>query len=158
MLITEALDSFSSASGQLADYLAKVPAKYSKTNKLRIESLTRLAYLLYVINEKDLAGQITEPLSRIPFENNYDYWVWIEAALVLNGTLAKEQGNTAVYEQALTRVLEALSSGNELQITVKRNTHERFIKGETLSLEKIQDAAEEKDFVTEGNQRITYLI
>lgn len=158
MQITEALDSLSAASGPLADRVSKVAAKYNKTQKSRIESLTRLAYLLYVINENDLAEQLTAPLSKIPFENNYDYWVWIEASLVLNGTLARARGDEPVYADALARVLAALNTGNELQVTVKRNTHERFVRGETLSLDKIQDAENEGDFATEGNQRVTYLM
>lgn len=132
MNASEALDLFSNVDNTLAQQLEKLPAKQKKTAKGILECSVKLAYVLFVTGDKEKVSQLVDPISNIPFANSYDYWTWIEAALVLKGKLALAEGDREQYETALQSAVAALNSGTELQINVKANVHKRFMNGQTL--------------------------
>ncbi|NWB85932.1 MULTISPECIES: DUF6707 family protein [Pseudomonas] len=158
MKLTDVLEILSQGDSPVATYLEKIPSKFTKSSKLRLEAFSKLAYVLYVTKEKEQAKFIVDRLAEVPFENNYDYWEWVESALVLKGLLAKESNETSAYDSALASVLEAMNSGSELQVKVKLSVHNRFLEGETLDDEKIRFYADKGDAIAECNERIILLI
>lgn len=145
---------FSGADDVLAQYIEKLPARQKKTAKSFLESVVKLAYVLFATGDVERAGQVANAVSEIPFSNSYDYWTWIEAALVLKGKLALEAGSTNVYEAARQSAAAALESGTELQITVKANVQKRFMEGQTLD----NGFDQEEDVVDEFDMRIVYIM
>ncbi|MEB1548917.1 DUF6707 family protein [Xanthomonas campestris pv. campestris] len=145
MNASEALDLFSTVDASLAQHLEGLPAKRKRTSKGLLESVVKLAYVLFAMGDTGSASQLVEPISRIPFANSYDYWTWVEAALVLKGTLALAQGRHEDAAMARQAAVAALSSGNDLQVTVKANVHKRFMDGDTLDtgFENAENAADE---------------
>ncbi|WP_338522071.1 DUF6707 family protein [Pseudomonas batumici] len=156
--LSDILDILSQGGSPVATYLEKIPSKFTKSSKLRLEAFSKLAYVLYITKEKELAKFIVSRLAEVPFENNYDYWEWVESALVLKGLLAKESNETSAYDSAQASILEALNSGNELQLKVKLSVHKRFLEGETLDDEKIRFYANKGDAIAECNERIILLM
>lgn len=154
MNTTEALALFPASDESLSRHIDTLPAKHKKTAKAVLEATVKLAYVLYALDEKQQASIIADSVAKIPFANSYDYWTWIEAALVLQGTLAVEQGEDESYQSALASATAALTSGTELQINVKANVHRRFLEGQTLNAQFDQ----EDDVVYEFDMRIVYLM
>lgn len=116
----------------LAEHFDSLPKKCRKSAKSLIEASVRVAYILFSTGDYQRARSIVDSLSDLPFSNSYDHWTWVEAALVLQGHIAKEAGEDAVYEQALDAVGLALQAGTELQVNVKNNVHRRFLEGQML--------------------------
>ena len=151
---SEALDLFSNVDDTLAQHLNKLPAKQKRTAKGVLESSVKLAYVLFSSGDTQKTSQLVEPISQIPFANSYDYWTWIEAALVMKGKLALAKDNKEEYETALQTAVAALNSGTELQINVKANVHKRFMDGQTLDT-----GFEEEDNITdEFEMRLIYIM
>lgn len=138
----------------LVDFFEKIPKKNKKTEKKFIESSVRLAYVLFFSGEQEAAKQIVARISKIPFVNSYDYWVWIEAALVLKGVIAEKEGDVSSYESSLDTVSQALKSGSEVQVSVKANVHKRFLEGQTLDI----SFYEENNPVDAFEMRIEYVM
>lgn len=138
----------------LVDYFEKIPKKNKKTEKKFIESSVRLAYVLFFSGEQEAAKQIVARISKIPFASSYDYWVWIEAALVLKGVIAEKEGDVSSYESSLDTVSQALKSGSEVQVSVKANVHKRFLEGQTLDI----SFYEENNPVDAFEMRIEYVM
>lgn len=154
MNASDALTLISSADYVLSKHIEKLPAKQKKTAKSVLESAVKLAYVLYLTGDTRSALQIVEAVSEIPFANSYDYWTWVEAALILNGKIAAVSGDNQRCQAALETALAALNTGTDLQITVKTNVHKRFLEGQTLD----PDFEEEKDVVCEFEMRIIYIM
>jgi len=138
----------------LVDFFEKIPKKNKKTEKKFIESSVRLAYVLFFSGEQEAAKQIVARISKIPFVNSYDYWVWIEAALVLKGVIAEKEGDVSSYESSLDTVSQALKSGSEVQVSVKANVHKRFLEGQMLDI----SFYEENNPVDAFEMRIEYVM
>lgn len=145
---------------ELQSYIEQIPAKYKKTQKAYLTALVKLSYLLY-INQSEQKPQIKsllDELSRIPFEENYDYWTWVEHALILQARIAREEGQQEVYDQAMHLIEEALHTGEEAVVKIKRNVQDRFVKGETLNTQTIDAAIGQKKPSIECEQRILYVM
>lgn len=145
---------------ELQSYIEQIPAKYKKTQKAYLTALVKLSYLLY-INQSEQKPQIKsllDELSRIPFEENYDYWTWVEHALVLQARIAREKEQQAVYKQFMQLIEDALNTGEEAVVKIKHNVQDRFVKGETLSTQTIDAAIKKNDLLMECEQRILYVM
>ena len=151
---TDVLALFSDADDILAGHIEKLPAKQKRTAKSFLESVVKLAYVLFATGDAQRASHIANAVSEIPFSNSYDYWTWVEAAQVMKGKLALDAGSNAVFEAARQSAAAALESGTELQVTVKANVHKRFMDGLTLDA----DFEEETDVVCEFDMRVVYIM
>ncbi|WNW12480.1 DUF6707 family protein [Pseudomonas sp. DTU_2021_1001937_2_SI_NGA_ILE_001] len=147
-------NSLISANSDFQKHIEKLPKRSQKTAKSLLEAVVRLAYVLYSSGETEQAEQLVGPLSEIPFSNSYDYWTWIEAALVLKGTLAKAAGDKIAFTEALQTAQLALETGTELQVSVKAAVHQRFLNGQMLDDSFDQEDDERDAF----EMRINYLM
>lgn len=150
----EALALFPASEESLARHIEMLPAKQKKTAKALLESTVKLAYILYATGEKQTASIIVDSVAAIPFSNSYDYWTWIEGALVLQGKLAIERKDEQTYQAALACATTALKTGTDLQVTVKTNVHRRFLEGQNLDA----DFDQESNVVDEFDMRVVYLM
>lgn len=159
MLLKDIIDRIEKQA-ELQSYIEQIPAKYKKTQKAYLTALVKLSYLLY-INQSEQKPQIKsllDELSRIPFEENYDYWTWVEHALVLQARIAREKEQQAVYKQFMQLIEDALNTGEEAVVKIKHNVQDRFVKGETLSTQTIDAAIKKNDLLIECEQRILYVM
>lgn len=111
----------------LKSYINKIPKKHLRTIKSRLSTYSRLCYLLF-IKKDECYNDTLEEIASIPF-NNYEYWTFVESAIVL---LAYKSNNSLLKENLKKRLEEILNIGDELQIIVNNNVHNRFLKGEIL--------------------------
>lgn len=145
---------------ELQSYIEQIPAKYKKTQKAYLTALVKLSYLLYITQSKQNSDikKLLDELSQIPFAENYDYWTWVEYALILQARIAREEGQSDVYGQAMKRINDALQTGEEAVVKVKHNVQDRFVKGETLNTKTIDAAITQKKPSMECEQRILYIM
>lgn len=145
---------------ELQSYIEQIPAKYKKTQKAYLAALVKLSYLLYITqsNQNSDIKKLLDELSQIPFAENYDYWTWVEHALILQARIAREEGQQEVYDQAMHLIEEALYTGEEAVVKVKHNVQDRFVKGETLNTKTIDAAIGQKKLSMECDQRILYIM
>ncbi|ALX94580.1 hypothetical protein AV650_13885 [Serratia fonticola] len=156
MNIKEAINLINENDEGVAFYLGKIPAKNKKTNKAYLESLVKLAYLLSISGEN--CHSLVDVLYEVSFENDYDYWTWIEYVIALKGVVSKRKGDEDTHKQSIKLIMQAVNSGNELQIQVKNNVHKRFLKGEKLYSDKVAYYLEQGDIISENNARLLYIM
>ena len=64
-------------------YLDKILKKNKKTQASYLESLNHLAYLLYLDGQEEMAKKLLESVIQVPFEGNYNTWIFVDSSLVL---------------------------------------------------------------------------
>ncbi|ATA21764.1 hypothetical protein EDC48_1153 [Gibbsiella quercinecans] len=145
-------------SPSLNEFVLKTPNKNKKTTIILLESLTRLAYSLYVLKKYSLTNELLDILTEIPFNNDFDSWTWIEYALSLKSRMSREKEELAESSEAIRKIIIATETGNELEISIKHRVFQRMLKGENIFLDGLHEAIDSKDKVMEYNERILYLM
>lgn len=98
-------------------------------------------------------------MSEIDFFYNYDYWTWIECAICLQAYHYQVNNNNEEFLKLkiiLDNTLE--TAPTELVLFVKKNVHQRFLKGELLDKSYIIEAIDEKNPIKEINKRLVYMM
>ena len=138
----------------LHPYLDKILKKNKKTQVSYLESLNRLAYLLYLDGQEEMAKELLESVIQVPFEGNYTTWTFVDSSLVLLAYLEREKENQVfVYKKLL---LSPLEQGEESTQKIRRRVHQRFLNGDSLEqkLAKIEQASSSE---SEMERRLLYL-
>lgn len=139
---------------ELVSYLNRIPKKNKKTQASYLESLNRLAYLLYLDDQEEMAKELLDRIIQVPFEGNYNTWTFVDSALVLLAYLEREAENQVfVYKKLL---LSPLEQGEESTQKIRRRVHQRFLNGDSLEqkLAKIEQAPSPE---SEMERRLLYL-
>ncbi|MDX5631080.1 MULTISPECIES: DUF6707 family protein [unclassified Brenneria] len=155
MNIQDQIDKISSS---LNDHVQKIPKKNKKTKIIFLESLTRLAYSLYILKNNPLTNELLDILTKIPFNDDFDYWTWIEYALSLKSRMAREKEELTESSEAIRKIIMATETGSELEISIKRRVFQRMLNGENIFLDGLHHAIDSKDKAMEYNERILYLM
>lgn len=101
---------------------------------------------------------ITDKLSIIPFNNDYDYWAWIEFAVSLRAKISENTSDNERRKDSLRIVNKALDYGEGLQEKIKNNVHNRFMAGEGVELNSLIHAEGNTNFHEEFNCRLIFLM
>ena len=139
---------------ELVSYLNWIPKKNKKTQASYLESLNRLAYLLYLDGQEEMAKELLDRIIQVPFEGNYNTWTFVASSLVLLAYLEREAENQVfVYKKLL---LSPLEQGEESTQNIRRRVHQRFLNGDSLEqkLAKIEQAPSPE---SEMERRLLYL-
>ena len=139
---------------ELVSYLNRIPKKNKKTQASYLESLNRLAYLLYLDGQEEMAKELLDRIIQVPFEGNYNTWTFVDSSLVLLAYLEREVENQVfVYKKLL---LSPLEQGEESTQKIRRRVHQRFLNGDSLEqkLAKIEQAPSPE---SEIERRLLYL-
>ena len=139
---------------ELVSYLNRVPKKNKKTQASYLESLNRLAYLLYLDGQEEMAKELLDRIIQVPFEGNYNTWTFVDSALVLLAYLEREKENQVIVYKKL--LLSPLEQGEESTQKIRRRVHQRFLNGDSLEqkLAKIEQALSPE---SEMERRLLYL-
>ncbi|WP_373114392.1 DUF6707 family protein [Streptococcus sp. oral taxon 431] len=135
-------------------YLDKILKKNKKTQASYLESLNHLAYLLYLDGQEEMAKELLDRIIQIPFEGNYNTWIFVDSSLVLLAYMEREAENQVlVYKKLL---LSPLEQGEESTQKIRRRVHQRFLNGDSLEqkLAKIEQAS---SLESEMERRLLYL-
>ena len=135
-------------------YLDKILKKNKKTQASYLESLNRLAYLLYLDSQEEMAKKLLESVIQVPFEGNYNTWTFVDSSLVLLVYMERETENKlSAYKKLL---LSPLEQGEESTQNIRRKVHQRFLNGDSLEqkLAKIEQAS---SLESEMERRLLYL-
>ena len=139
---------------ELHPYLVKILKKNKKTQASYLESLNRLAYLLYLDGQEEMAKELLDSIIQVPFEGNYNTWTFVDSSLVLLAYLEREAENKlSAYKKLL---LSPLEQGEESTQNIRRRVHQRFLNGDSLEqkLAKIEQAS---SLESEMERRLLYL-
>ncbi|MDO6410122.1 DUF6707 family protein [Pantoea phytobeneficialis] len=153
-IITELSEKTSS----LKSKIESIPAKNLKTGKMVLESLSKLAFIQYVNDEFDDAEIISEKLSSIGFDNDYDYWTWIEFSISLRAQLALLKQDDEKYNDSVLKIKSVLDSGEGMLKKIRNNVHNRFMAGEGVELAESVASGENKDLAISFDLRLVYLM
>ena len=138
----------------LHPYLDKILKKNKKTQVSYLESLNRLAYLLYLDGQEEMAKELLESVIQVPFEGNYNTWTFVDGSLILLAYLEREkEKQVLVYKKLL---LSPLEQGEDSTQKIRRRVHQRFLNGDSLEqkLAKIEQASSTE---SEMERRLLYL-
>jgi hypothetical protein len=101
---------------------------------------------------------LTEKLSKISFNNDCDYWTWIEFAVALRAKISEIMSDDKRMNDSLRIISEALDYGEGLQKKIRNNVHNRFMAGEGVELDSLTTAKKNKNMHEEFNCRLIYLM
>ena len=90
-------------------YLDKILKKNKKTQVSYLESLNRLAYLLYLGGQEEMTKKLLESVIQVPFEGNYNTWTFVDSSLVLLAWMEREtetENKLSAYKKLLLSPLE----------------------------------------------------
>ncbi|MEW4371705.1 DUF6707 family protein [Paenibacillus kandeliae] len=147
-----------STQSTLADYIQRLPKRQMRGDKAQLQCFVELAQLLYVNGEKEKARQIVEPLIALPFNNNYNYWTWIEIAHVLHAVLAPAEQADAAKQQAIAAIESAVNTGKPDVVEIKRDVHQRFLQGDMVQSSDLERQISADDPAGEANRRLIHLM
>lgn len=135
-------------------YVDKIIKKNKKTQCAYLESLTHLAYLLYLDGQEELSRKLLEIMIQVSFEGDYESWTFIDSSLVL---LAYMERNTEdLLSNYKNILLSPINQGDELTKKVKKRVHQRFLNGDTLN-QKLAKIEEASSMQSELEYRLLYL-
>lgn len=135
-------------------HLNALPTRQRRTVKAYLEASVRLAYVLWATGQEGSATCIVNAVSSIPLTKNQDYWTWIEAALILKGTLAQQQGNHGEYAATLALTKAGFNTGDALADEINAEVHNEFLEGRMLNA----DFATASDTVGAFDMRLSHLM
>lgn len=153
MNLTDAFNLLES-NDELRGYTDKILKKNKRTKVAYLESLNHLGYLLYLDRSEKLAEKLLEILSKVPFDGDYSYWVFIESSVVLLAFIHEADKNEVIRLREL--VLSKLDYGDDSKRRINTNVHKRFLSGSTIEnrVSKIEGAS---NVVSEMEYRLLYL-
>ena len=135
-------------------YVDKIIKKNKKTQCAYLESLTHLAYLLYLDGQEEMAKELLDRIIQVPFEGNYNTWTFVDSSLVLLAYLEREKENQVlVYKKLL---LSPLEQGEESTQKIRKRVHQRFLNGDTLN-QKLAKIEQSSSMQSELEYRLLYL-
>lgn len=137
MNVKNILINLSSHNEKLKKMIINLPTNSTKTEKKTLETLTKLAFFAYTNDDIDTSMEICDELSKIKFNNDYDYWTWIEYSLALRAELAIKKQLVSKEQESIKKIKEALNSGEGLHKKIRLNVHDRFMNGEGVTFDEI---------------------
>ncbi|QHA88933.1 DUF6707 family protein [Serratia rhizosphaerae] len=138
MNVKNILISLSSHNEKLKKMIINLPTNSTKTEKKTLETLTKVAFFAYTNDDIDTSMEICDELSKIKFNNDYEYWTWIEYSLALRAELAIKKQLVSKKQESIKKIKEALNSGEGLHKKIRLNVHDRFMSGEGVTLDEIE--------------------
>lgn len=154
MSLKNILSELSEESVAIKNAISLLPSKIIKTDKAIVETLTKLAYFFFIDEKEQEAMAVCDQLANIKFNNDYDYWTWVEYALCLRIELSSRLGDPEKKEISINIIKQALDSGEGLVKKIRNQVHERFMNGEEFGIDEV----EIKDSDAEFEARMIYLM
>lgn len=130
------------------NYINLLSQNERKTKKSYLENIVKMAYNLY-FKDNEKYKNLLSLLCEVDFENNYNYWTWIEYALLLKIYDNEMKGNiNRIY---IEKINHAINSGSELEVSVRKNVIERI---KLSSFEDISNKIKDIDISIENLMRL----
>jgi len=139
MKCSQILRDLSKENEDLKKIISNIHSRFTVSDKGVLEGLCKVSYILYIIRDVENSLLITERLSLIPFNNDYDYWTWIEFAISLKALIAKNEGQNQIFDESLEKINSALNHGEGLVKKVRLNVHQRFMAGEGVNIDELKN-------------------
>ncbi len=146
MKLKSMLDNLSEKNEIIKNAISLLPSKSIKTDKAIVETLAKLAYYFYIDSKEQEAMIVCDQLANINFNNDYDYWTWIEYALCLRVELSSKFGDSEKQKNSVSLMKVALDSGVAIVRKIKSQVHERFMNGEGVNVDEAGNMEPDTDF------------
>lgn len=146
MKLKSMLDNLSQKNEIIKNAISLLPSKSIKTDKAIVETLAKLAYYFYIDSKEQEAMIVCDQLTNINFNNDYDYWTWIEYALCLRVELSSKVGDSEKEQNSVSLMKEALDSGAVIVRKIKSQVHERFMNGEGVNVDEAGNMEPDTEF------------
>lgn len=130
------------------NYVKLLSQSEKKTKKSYLENIVKMTYKLY-FKDNEKYKNLLNLLCDVDFENDYNYWTWIEYALLLNIYDNEIKGDdNSIY---IEKINYAINSGSELEVHVRQNVIERI---KSSSFEYNRNKIEDIDISIENLMRL----
>ncbi|EOI3548376.1 DUF6707 family protein [Cronobacter dublinensis] len=146
MKLKSMLDNLSQKNEIIKNAISLLPYKIIKPDKAIVETLAKLAYYFYIDSKEQEAMIVCDQLANINFNNDYDYWTWIEYALCLRVELSSKVGDSEKEQNSVSLMKEALDSGAVIVRKIKSQVHERFMNGEGVNVDEAGNMEPDTEF------------
>ncbi|ELY2739355.1 hypothetical protein SMC30_004462 [Cronobacter dublinensis] len=146
MKLKSMLDNLSEKNEIIKNAISLLPSKSIKTDKAIVETLAKVAYYFYIDSKEQEAMIVCDQLANINFNNDYDYWTWIEYALCLRVELSSKFGDSEKQKDSVSLMKVALDSGAAIVRKIKSQVNERFMNGEGVNVDEAGNMEPDTDF------------
>lgn len=158
MKFIKILDELSSENSEIKFNIQHISYKKKRNDKDVIESLTKIAYIFYVLDDIRNAELVSNKLASIPFENDYDYWTWIEYAISLRAELAQLDGDSKKFNNSIAKINDALDTGEGLHKKIRNNVYNRFMTGDGIELDESVLSGKNENLIDIFDFRLIFLM
>jgi len=134
-----------------SDEAAALAKGFSLSNSENLEGLIRLATLRFVLDDTATTLKLTNLISDIKFDNDFDIWTWVEHGLVLQSAVYRKQGKTELAKECINKIASTFEND-----PINKRVFMRTLNGDGISTaySKIQKAYDEE---AEYGRRIALL-
>ena len=128
----------------------QIKKKYSFRNKDTMFSIRQLCYLLYIMDQEELALQVAGLIDKLEYKGDMLIWMNVYGVLVVESLIYAKRGENEKVKtcrETITRVCLYNKDGSPNEVNMK--VIKRRMDGEGFYLDRIEQDKESKDLKAE---------
>ena len=128
----------------------EIKKKYSFRNKDTMFSIRQLCYLLYIMDQEELALQVAALIDKLEYKGDMLIWMNVYGVLVVESLIYAKRGENEKVKtcrETITRVCLYNKDGSPNEVNMK--VIKRRMDGEGFYLDRIEQDKESKDLKAE---------
>ena len=128
----------------------EIKKKYSFRNKDTMFSIRQLCYLLYIMDQEELALQVAGLIDKLEYKGDMLIWTNVYSVLAVESLIYAKRGENEKVKTCRKTIEDVyLYYGDEDEQSVSMNIFKRIMNGENFYLDRIEKDQESKDLKAE---------
>ena len=128
----------------------EIKKKYSFRNKDTMFSIRQLCYLLYIMDQEELALQVANLIDKLEYKGDMLIWTNVYSVLAVESLIYAKRGENEKVKTCRKTIEDVyLYYGDEDEQSVNLKVFKRTMNGEGFYLEEIKDEQDSGDLKSE---------
>ena len=133
-----------------AKKVKEIKKKYSFRNKDTMFSIRQLCYLLYIMDQEELALQVANLIDKLEYKGDMLIWTNVYSVLAVESLIYAKRGENEKVKTCRKTIEDVyLYYGDEDEQSVSMKVFKRIMNGEGFYLDRIEKDQESKDLKAE---------
>ena len=128
----------------------EIKKKYSFINKDTMFSIRQLCYLLYIMDQEELALQVANLIDKLEYKGDMLIWTNVYSVLAVESLIYAKRGENEKVKICRKTIEDVyLYYGDEAEQRLSMKIFKRVMNGENFYLDRIEQDKESKDLKAE---------
>ena len=128
----------------------EIKKKYSFRNKDTMFSIRQLCYLLYIMDQEELALQVANLIDKLEYKGDMLIWTNVYSVLAVESLIYAKRGENEKVKICRKTIEDVyLYYGDEAEQCLSMKIFKRVMNGENFYLDRIEQDKESKDLKAE---------